>query len=368
MAENADASNAAGEAKPGTMRATKREFSPATRRLFVTIAVVALALLLWQIANVVLLFFLGVLIAVILGALADWLHARTRIPRSVALVLVGAAPFVLVGLGVWWFEPQIADQSREIAGQFEKTVDQIRQHPWGQRIVAQAPSLDQILERSTGVFSQVTGAASRLFDIAASVLIVVFLGIYLASNPGLYVRGFIELFPENQRPRAREAIEIARRALLWWLLAQMASMLIIGILVWLGLTLLGIPLAPVLGLIAGLSEFVPIVGPIAAAVPAVLVAFVQGPTQALYVLLLYVGIQQVESYLVTPLVQEQGTSLPPALTLLATIIFGILFGPLGIIVATPLMVVIFVLTKLLYVEGVLGSATQVPGRPSSPEQ
>lgn len=365
MAENANSSNTADDAKTGTMHAAKREFSLFTRRLFVILAVVALALLLWQIASVVLLLFLGILVAIILGALSDQLSARTPIPRSVALVIVGVAPFVLVGLGVWAFEPQITEQSKEIAGQFQKTVEQIRQHPWGQRIIAQAPSPGQILEQSTGVFSQVTGAASRFFDAAASVLIVVFLSIYLAANPGLYARGLIELFPENQRQRMGEALNITRRALLWWLLAQMVSMLIIGILVWLGLMLLGVPLAPVLGLIAGLSEFVPIVGPIVSAVPAVLVAFVQGPTQALYVVLLYVGIQQVESYLVTPLVQEQGTSLPPALTLLATIVFGILFGPLGIIVATPLMVVVFVLTKLLYVEGVLGSATNVPGRSSS---
>lgn len=366
MAQNADSSNTADDAKkPGTMRAAKREFSPFTRRLFVVLAVVALALLLWQIASVALLLFLGILIAIVLGALSDQLSARTPIPRSVALVIVGLAPFVLVGLGAWGFESQIAEQSKEIAGQFQKTAEQIRQHPLGQRILAQAPSLGQILQQSTGVFSQVTGAASRFLDALAGVLIVVFLSIYLASDPGLYARGLIELFPENRRQRVREALQVTRRALLWWLLAQMVSMLIIGLLVWLGLMLLGIPLAPVLGLIAGLSEFVPIVGPIVAAVPAVLVAFVQGPTQAFYVLLLYVGIQQVESYMVTPLVQERGTSLPPALTLLATIIFGILFGPLGIIVATPLMVVVFVLTKLLYVEGVLGSATNVPGRPSS---
>lgn len=365
MAEQPESAHTPGAAGQGTMKAEKQAFSLFTRRLFVTVAVGALALLLWQIANVVLLLLLGILVALILGTLADKLSARTSMPRMLALVIVGITPLVLVGLGVWGFGGQITEQSSEIAQQFQKTVKQIQQHPWGQRVIAQAPSMGQILERSTGVFSQVTGAASRLLDVLAGILIIMFMGIYLASNPGLYERGVIELLPERQRPRAREALDITGRALLWWLLAQLASMVIIGTLTWLGLMLLGIPLAPVLGLIAGVFEFVPVVGPIVSAVPAILVAFVQGPTQALYVLLLYVGIQQVESYLVTPLVQEQGTSLPPALTLLATIIFGILFGPLGIIVATPLMVVVFVLTKLLYVEGVLGSATNVPGRSSS---
>ncbi len=207
-----------------------------------------------------------------------------------------------------------------------------------------------------------TGAASRLFDVLATALVVLFLAIYLTANPGIHIRGIVLLFPEDQRSDVQDALHVTGRALWLWLRAQFASMVIVGVLTWLGLQILGIPLATLLGLLTGLLEFVPLVGPVVSAVPAILMGFVKGPTYALYVALLYMGIQAVESNLITPLVQERGVSLPPSLTLLAAVIFGILFGFLGIIVATPLMVVVFVLVKLLYVERVLGSATHIPGR------
>lgn len=348
----------------GTVEAEKRQFSPFTRRVFVVVAIVLLAILLWQIAEVVLLVVLGILLAVFLSVLANKLQARVSIPRPIGLMVVGLVPVALIGLGGWFFQAQVIEQSDQIAQQFQQTIEGFREHPVGQRIMVQAPSFGEALNQMPQVFTQITGAASRLFDVLTSILIIIFLAIYLAVKPELYVEGAVRLFPENQRSGAREALYVTGRALWLWLMAQLAAMLAVGLMAWLGLTLLGIPMAPVLGLMAGILEFVPIVGPVVASVPAILVALVESPLHALYVLLLYIGIEQVESGLVTPLVQEQGPELPPALTLLATVIFGLLFGILGIIVATPMMVVVFVLTKLLYVEGVLGSATEVPGRDS----
>lgn len=350
--------------KDGIAHARKRRFSPFTRGLFEIILVVALALLIWQIANVVLLLFLSILLAITLRMSANALSARTPVPNAVALVIVGLAPFILIGGGIWLFEGHIVEQGDQMGQQFQETVEQIREHPWGQRIAEQMPGGEEILERSTGIFSQVTGAASRAFDIVAGILIVAFLSLYLAARPEMYQRGIIQLFPEEHRPRVQEALTISGRALWLWLLAQFVTMIVVGILVWVGLTILGVPLAPLLALLAGILEFVPIVGPIVASIPAILVGFVEGPVQALLVLALYTVVQQIESYVVMPIAQQHGTTLPPALTLLAAVIFGILFGPLGIVVATPLMVVVFTLTKLLYIEGVLGSKTSVPGRTS----
>lgn len=348
----------------GTVEAEKRHFSPFTRRIFTVVAIILLAILLWQIAEVVLLVILGVLLAIFLSVLANKLQARMALPRSAGLVVVGLLPLALFGLGGWFFQAQVVDQSDQIVQQFQKTVEGFQEHPVGQRILVQAPGFEEVLNQTPQVFTQITGAASTLFDVLTSILIIVFLAIYLSVKPGLYVEGAVRLFPEDQRPGAREALYVTGRALWLWLLAQFAAMVAVGVMAWLGLTLIGVPMAPVLGIMAGILEFIPIVGPVVASVPAILVGLVQSPLHALYVLLLYIVIEQVESGLVTPLVQEQGPSLPPALTLLATVIFGLLFGILGVIVATPMMVVIFVLTKLLYVEGVLGSATEVPGRVS----
>ena len=346
--------------------AEKQTFSGFTRRVLVVLALVVLAVLLWKVTYVLLLLFLGVLLSTFLVKLSATLSAHTPLSKSVSLAVVTVGVLVFVGGGGWLLESRIAQQIGQLQQQVQQSIKQLQQYSWGQQIIKQAPSIDQLIGGGPGIFSQITGVASQIFDILTGFLIVVSLGAYLASNPGLYERGIVQLFPEKQRARIQEALDITGRALWWWLLTQFVSMTIIGILTWLGLMLLGMPLALTLGVIAGLFEFIPLVGPFIGAIPAVLVAFTQGVNQVLYVLLLYVGIQQIESYLVMPIVQRYGTTLPPVLTLLAAVTFGLLFGALGIVVATPLMLTVYVLVKLLYVEDVLGSSTNVPGREHQP--
>ena len=135
-------------------------------------------------------------------------------------------------------------------------------------------------------------------------------------------------------------------------------MIIIGVLTAVGLWLLGVPLALTLGLLAALLTFIPNIGPILAVVPAALLALLQSPTRALYVVLLYLGIQTVESYLLTPLMQKRTVSLPPALTIFAQVLMGILVGRIGLVLATPLTAALFVLVKMLYVEDILGDSIE----------
>jgi predicted PurR-regulated permease PerM len=140
-------------------------------------------------------------------------------------------------------------------------------------------------------------------------------------------------------------------------------MVIVGLITGVGLWLLEIPLALSLGLIAGLLEFVPFVGPILSAIPAILVAFTQDGMAPLYVVLLYLAVQQIEGNALMPLIQRWAVSLPPALGLIGVVVFGLLFGVLGVLFATPLMVVVMVLTQKLYVEAALRdgpSATPSP--------
>jgi predicted PurR-regulated permease PerM len=132
-------------------------------------------------------------------------------------------------------------------------------------------------------------------------------------------------------------------------------MLTIGVASAIGLALLGVPLALALGLIAGLLEFVPFFGPIASGTVAVLVAFAQGPTQALYVALLFLVLQQVEGNVLVPLVQRWAVDLPPVLSLASVMVFGTLFGPLGVVLGTPLAVVMMVLVQRLNIEQTLES-------------
>lgn len=182
-----------------------------------------------------------------------------------------------------------------------------------------------------------------------------------ALAASLYRRGLLRLLPRSGGPDAEEAMDAASGALRKWLLGKLVSMLLVGILTTTGLWLLGVPLALSLGVLAGALEFVPFIGPVVAAVPGILFAFTQSPSTALYVALLYLGIQQVESYLIMPLVQRWAVALPPALAILAVVGFGVLFGVLGLLFAVPLMVLVMVLVEKLYVETALGQ----PGQHSS---
>jgi predicted PurR-regulated permease PerM len=128
----------------------------------------------------------------------------------------------------------------------------------------------------------------------------------------------------------------------------------------LGLWLVGIPLAWTLGLIAGLLDFVPNIGPLIGFLPAFLLAMAMGPTKALWVAVVYVLVQTIEGYLVTPLVQKRAVDLPPALTITGQLLMGVLAGPLGVLLATPLLAVGMVLVKILYVEETLGDEMETP--------
>jgi predicted PurR-regulated permease PerM len=187
-------------------------------------------------------------------------------------------------------------------------------------------------------------------------------GLYLAAQPDVYRHGLLLLFPPGDgRKRLADTIDASGKALRRWLLGQLLAMIFVFVLTGLGLWAIGLPAALALALLASLAEFVPIIGPIVAAIPALLIALAEGWQTALWTLLLYVAIQQVESNLITPLVQHRVVSLPPAVTLFALVAFGLLFGSLGVLFATPLAVVIFVGVKKLWVRETLGEPTELPG-------
>ena len=151
----------------------------------------------------------------------------------------------------------------------------------------------------------------------------------------------------------REVLSSTARALRAWLLGQFVSMIIVGAISWAGLSLLNVPLALGLAFLAFVLEFIPVIGPIVAAVPAVLVGLSQSPMAGLWVALLYLGIHVIEGYVVVPMLQRWAVHIPPALTVIGVVAFGFIFGWLGVLLATPLMVATVVWVKMIYVESVL---------------
>jgi predicted PurR-regulated permease PerM len=187
-----------------------------------------------------------------------------------------------------------------------------------------------------------------------NVIIILFVGIYFAATPQLYTNGLVRMVPQSKRGRAREVLQELGHTLASWLLGKAASMLIVGVATSIGLSMLGVPLALILGIIAGLLDFIPYLGPVMAGVPAVLLALSISPELAMYTVLLFVGVQLVEGYLLQPLIEARAVDLPPALVIVMQLIFGTLFGFAGVALATPLAAGLSVLVKMLYIEDVLG--------------
>ena len=185
--------------------------------------------------------------------------------------------------------------------------------------------------------------------------------IYLALTPALYLNGILKLVPVSRQVEVRDTLSALGRALRLWLVGQLAAMAVVGTLVTLGLTVLDIPSALALGFMAGLFEFVPFVGPVTSAIPAVASGLTDSPRTALWVAGLYIVVQQAEGMLIQPLLQQRTVSLPPVLMIFAVLGFGVLFGPLGLLLATPLAVVCLVLVKKLWVREVQHEEVTMPG-------
>lgn len=320
------------------------------------VGIIVLLVLLWYAIDVFLLLFIGIFVAVLLRAPADWLAARTGWSEGLTLGLVVFVLAALLAAGGFLFGRTVVDQSWQLTQQLPKVIDKVqerlRRTEYGKQVVeaTEAPPPE--------ASAQMVGKGLRLvgstFAAFGSFVVVLFLGIFLAWQPQAYAEGFTRLFPQRRRKRAREVLDAIGHVLKRWLVGQMVLMAIVGTLTGIGLALLGVPFALPLALFAGLSEFVPYVGPIVAAIPAVLVGFAEGPQLALWVAGLYVAIQSIESYVLTPLIQHRAVFLPPALLLFSQVVLGVTAGPLGVIVATPLAAAGLVAVNKLYVEDVLG--------------
>ena len=352
--------------------------------LLVAAAVVGLAiaaLLLWQTRTLILTVFLGVLFALAVSSGADRLQ-RYRIPRGVAApLLVLGFVGILAGFGTW-IGPTVRTQTRELKTKLPEALDKL--DTWvrsrGGGIIATIVGLDEepppaagrvappdtvaVVPTPPGVTKKQPtvrdrmltqlGGVSRFFvpfvthtlAVAAGIVLVLFLSIYLAIDPSLYRRGLLRLVPESSRPRAEETLTAIAITLRKWLVTQLIAMFVIGIVTTFVLLALRVRAAVPLGILAGLLEFVPTLGPILSALPAIAMGFVDSPEKALAVTVAYIGIQFLENHLLIPLLMKEGIDIPPALTIVMQALMALVFGFLGILVAVPLLATILISVKV----------------------
>jgi predicted PurR-regulated permease PerM len=312
--------------------------------------------LIWYASDVFLVLFAGILIAVLLRAPTNWLVERCKIKEGAALALSIAGLVLLIALLVYIFAFPMAEQVGQLLETLPRSLARmrqwVRQYEWAkplQPMIAELSRLRldfQLLGRARGLISSTVSALG-------GTLVALFIGIYLAAQPRLYQRGVMHLLPRKGRPRAYEVMDEIGSVLRWWLVGRLITMSAVGTAAGLGLWWLGVPLAFTLGVLTGVLEFIPYIGPILAAAAPLLISFNIDPQLAIYVLLLYVGIQAAENYLLTPLVEQRAVALPPALVIFGTLLLAALAGPLGVVLASPLIATCIVTVKLLYVEDVV---------------
>lgn len=321
-----------------------------TVRALVAISLAAAFFLLWKVIDVVVLAFGGIIVAVMLRIFTDFLARHAHLRDTWALAITIAALLVLLALIMWLLQARLSAQVHQMIQALPESWQRARatigRSPLGATLIDGLQSMIQRAE-SGGLIARI---ATSTFNAVTNLVLIPFLGLFLAAAPRTYTGGLVALVPRGGRAQFSDALDATAQALSHWLLGVLASMICIGVATGLGLWALGIPLALSLGILAGLLEFIPFIGPILSSIPAILIAFMIGPTRAAEVVALYVAIQQLESYVLVPIFQRKAVSLPPALTIIAVVVFGLIFGMPGVIFATPLMVATKVLVQKLYVE------------------
>lgn len=320
-------------------------------RKALVLAAIALGLLaVWRLRVPELVLFGAILFAIVLRAAARGVTRWTRIRGGWALALATVAIAVgLLGFLVFFglrLESQTEELVRLLPPQWAQFRRSLQSSPLGRGLntvideLTSAPSAQWMAD----VRSYATGIGLGVVD----ALLMVAAGIYLAAQPDIYIKGVLRLIPASQRDKARHVLHECGALLGRWIGAQAAAMATIGLLSGLGLWAVGEPAAAALGVFAGLAEAVPVIGPIIAAVPALLMALTGGWPRVLATLALYVAIHQFESNVLQPMLQRGFTSIPPVLNLFALAVFWLFFGVLGIIFAAPLTVVCIVVVRILY--------------------
>jgi predicted PurR-regulated permease PerM len=214
-----------------------------------------------------------------------------------------------------------------------------------------APELHQrIQEKLSGATRYLFPFLTHTVEAIGGILIVVFLSIYLAADPQLYRRGVLALIPHRRRAQSAMVMDRVAEVLRKWLVTQLIAMVVIGAVTTTVLLILDVKAAFALGVLAGLFEFIPTVGPLLSAVPGIAMGFLDSPEKAAMVAVAYWGIQFLENHILIPLLMKGGMDLPPALTVITQALLALVFGFLGLMVAVPLLATAMVMVQVLYVD------------------
>lgn len=319
----------------------------------------ALLWLLYLVRDTLLLIYVAGLIAVGLSPLVDALEekrlvGRTRMPRWVAILSVYMVLFTAVVLFAMVMVPPLAAQAQELLTAAPDLLRRGQQWLIDQGLLTRAITIGEAVQQAPGagtdavgpVIAAISGFVGGVFGLV-TILIVTF---YLLLDADAIVRTLVRLFPRHERARANDAFRRVSDKVSAWLAGQLLLGAIIGLTAAVGLWIMGVPYFYVLALIAAIGEFIPIVGPILAAIPAVIVGFSVSPTLALGVAVFFVVQQQVENHVLVPKVMSRQVGISPVVVIIALLLGGSLLGIVGAILAVPTAAILQVLLQELFVE------------------
>ena len=331
------------------------------KRVAIAIGVAAIAYFLWLSSDVLLLVFAAILVSILLQGIASFLTEYARIPRAWSLPLGTILLAVGIGLVFYLFGAQLAGELSQLAERLPDALDAA-----GTRLgidnSAQRVEDAITAETGAGVLSRLTRWSFSLFGVLANIALVIVASVYLAADPGTYRRGFAMLFPPDQHERVFDALEATGCVLRHWLAGQFVTMILVGGLSTLVYWWIGLPSPIALGVIAGVTNFIPFVGPFLSAIPPLVLALSMSGETILWTLAAVVVIQQFEGNVATPLIQRRAVSLPPAVGVFAVVVFGLVFGVLGVFFAVPLAASLQVLIRKLWVRQTLNRETVEQGK------
>lgn len=331
-----------------------RENLSFVQRVWITTSIMALMvtvlLFLRATFGVLLLVLAATLIAVFFTGLSGLVRRKTRWNKGISLavavtvtVLLVAALFWLIGAKL---QSQITELSETLPATLETAKAQLNKSSIGRQVVEKISS-SQSVNRAKSILGTVFKST---FGVLGDVYVVLFMGIFFTVSPDVYTKGIVALIPQKGKKKGRDLLDKLNENLLKWLKGKFFAMFVVFVLTAVGLAILGIPLWLVLAIIAGLLNFIPNFGPIIAMVPAALVALLVSPTTAAIVAGMYLLIQVIESNFITPLVQQKLVSIPPALIIIAQLLISPLTGGWGLVLATPLMLILMTLIQELYTD------------------
>lgn len=319
----------------------RRESAPFRRRVLFVVGVVLAAAFFYFTAQLWLVFFASMLGAVGISTCSRWLARAFRIPRALGFLFL---IFILVGgtvLAVWKAYPLVASEVRSFIDAWPQMLAQFRLSWLGRHLTRNGDEVNLLsVVQSVGV--PMVGTAFTVFSALTLFGVGIVVALFLGFDPATYRDGLVRAFPRARRNDVRSFLDALNHALERWLLGQAVAMVAIATVMVAALSALGVSYPITLGLLAGLCQFIPYLGPMLWVIPASIVGFSHSTTEGLLVLLVYAAVQAFEGNLLTPMIQRQAVELPPVYTIFGTMIAGLLFGPLGFMLATPLLVVCLV--------------------------